>query len=182
MSSAKHENSFVDLERGYEENVIGLKGIVYFGVGLLLLILITFGLMWALHDVLEDDALATKSSTNPMRAQMKDKDKLPPEPRLQVAPGFQVADPKGGSVVLELKAPQAEYWELHKQWTTLWEEGLKDPKTGTVIAMPIDKAKELLLEKSVKARSGAEAEKALKDSRMYVSSASSGRVADLHRR
>ncbi len=182
MSSAKHEDSFVDLERGYEENEIGLKGIVYFGVGLLMLILITFGLMWALHGVLEDDARATKSFTNPIRAQMKDKDKLPPEPRLQVAPGFQVAGPEGGSINLELKAPQAEYWELHKQWKTLWEEGLKDPKTGTVIAMPIDKAKELLLERSVKAKSGPDAEKALQESRMYVGDASSGRVADLRRR
>lgn len=181
MSSAKHEKSFVDFEKGYEQNLIGLKGIIYFGVGLLLLIGITFGLMWALHDVLEQDAQETKGFTNPMRAQMKDKDKLPPEPRLQAAPGFGV-DTETGRINLELKAPQAEYWELRKAWDKILAEGIKDPKTGTVVAMPVDKAKELLLQRAPKAKSGPEAEGMLQKSKMYISDASAGRVADLQRR
>ncbi|MCC6329596.1 MAG: hypothetical protein IT174_13860 [Acidobacteria bacterium] len=178
MSSAKHEKSFVDFEKGYEQNIIGLKGIIYFGVGLLLLIIITFGLMWALHGVLEEDAQETKGFTNPMRAQMKDKDKLPPEPRLQAAPGFGV-DTETGRVNLELKAPQAEYWELRKAWDKILAEGIRDPKTGTVMAMPVDKAKELLLQRAPKARFGPEAEKTLNDSKMHVSDSSAGRIADV---
>jgi hypothetical protein len=181
MSRAQHEKSFVDFEKGYEQNIIGLKGIIYFGVGLFLLIVITFGLMWALNGVLEDQAKETKSFTNPMRAQMKDKEKLPPEPRLQVAPGFGL-DSETGRINLELKAPQSEYWELIKQWDRIRAEGMKDPKTGTVVAMPIEQAKELLLQKGVKAKSGPDAERALQGSRMYVSESSAGRVADLKRR
>ena len=179
MGSAKHEKSFVDFEKPYEQNIIGLKGIVYFGVGLSLLIVITFGLMWALHGVLEEDAKETKTSTNPLV--MTDREKLPPEPRLQLAPGFQVDGP-GGPVNLELKPPQAEYRELRKQWETVWKEGLKDEKSGTVVAMPLDKAKELLLQKAVKAKSGPEAEKSAQDSRLYVGDANSGRTANVRRR
>ena len=46
---AKHEKSFVDFDKPYEQNLIGLQGIIYFAVGLFLLIVITFGLMWALE-------------------------------------------------------------------------------------------------------------------------------------
>lgn len=181
MSRPKHEKSFVDFEKGYEQNIIGLKGIVYFGIGLLLLIVITFGLMWALMGVLEDTALEDKTFSNPMRAKMKDKDKLPPEPHLQAAPGFGV-DSDVGRLNLELRPPQSEYWELKKQWDRIWAEGIKDPKTGTVLAMPIDDAKTLLLQKGLKARSGPEAEKVFRDSRMYMNDTSSGRGADLKRR
>lgn len=181
MSSAKHEKSFVDFEKPYEQNLIGLKGIIYFGVGLLLLIVITFGLMWALYRVLEQDAQETKASTRPDIMRLSDKEKLPPEPRLQVAPGFKV-EGDGGPVSLELKAPQAEYWELKAQWEKLWKEGRKDDKTGTVIAMPVDKAKELLLTKGLKARSGADVESSGQNSRLYIGDASSGRVANVRRR
>lgn len=179
MGSPKHEKSFVDFDKPYEQNVIGLKGIFYFGIGLFLLIVITFALMWAFEGVLEEDAKENKSSINPMI--MSEKDRLPPEPRLQAAPGFGVESEKGG-VNLELRAPQAEYQELRKQWEEVWKYGRKDEKTGTVIAMSIDQAKEKFLQQSVKAKSGAEAEKAMSDSRMIISDSSAGRMATLKRR
>lgn len=177
--SSKHEKSFVDFEKPYEQNLIGLKGIVYFGIGLFFLIVITFGLMWALQNVMEDFDRQTKASTNPI--QLSDKEKLPPEPRLQAAPGFKVEGPNG-PINLELRQPQAEYWELKKQWETAWKEGQKDAKTGTVISMPIDKAKDLVVQRNLKAKSGPEAEKAAKEPSMILSDASAGRVASLRRR
>ena len=106
MSSAKkHGHSETSFEKGYEENVVGIKGIAYFGVGLFFLILITFGLMWSLMGVLEDKAKETKSSNNPMA--MSEMEALPPEPRLQAAPGFGIQGPNG-PVSLELTAPQSE--------------------------------------------------------------------------
>ncbi len=179
MGSAKHEKSFVDFDKPYEGNVVGLKGIFYFGIGLLVLIVITFALMWAFKGVLEEDAKERKSSTNPMA--MSDKEKLPPEPRVQAAPGFGVESEKG-RVNLELKAPQAEYRELHKQWEEAWKHGRKDEKTGTIVSMSIDQAKEKFLQQNVKAKSGADAEKTLTDSRMVVSDSSAGRMATLKRR
>src|SRR5829696_6520591 len=129
MGSTKHEKSFVDFEQPYEQNIIGLKGIFYFGIGLFLLIVITFALMAALLNVFEDDARVNKKSDNPMAR--TETERLPPEPRLQVAPGFGV-EGTDGKINLELKAPQSEYWELHKQWIQTWEHGQKDPATGAV--------------------------------------------------
>jgi len=174
MGSTKHEKSFVDFEKPYEQNVIGFRGIVYFAIGLFLLIVITFGLMWALLGVFEDDAKQEKASNNPM--QQSEKDRLPVEPRIQGAPGFGVDGPNG-RVNLELKAPQAEWWELEKQYKELWSKGMVDKATGAVTALPIEEAKKKLLERNVKARSGADAEKLFADSKLRFSDASSGRVA-----
>ena len=175
MSSAKHGNSNnVAYDKGYEENVVGVRGIAYFGIGLLLLIVITFGLMWALMGVLEDNAKATKSSDNPMA--MSEMEALPAEPRLQAAPGFGVEGPNG-RVNLELAAPQSEWWELEKQYRQIWEQGMKDPASGAVSALPIEKAKEAFLSQQVKAKSGPEAEKLYEESKLRFSDASSGRAA-----
>lgn len=179
MGSTKHEKSFVDFEKPYEQNVVGLKGIVYFGVGLFLLIVVTFGLMWVLRNVLEDSAKETKSSNNPM--QMSERENLPAEPRLQLAPGFGVESP-GGRLNLELQAPQAEYRELRKQWERVWLEGNKDPKTGAITSIPINRAKEIFLSQNVKAKTGPDAEKAAKDSRNIVPDSNAGRGASEMRR
>ena len=179
MGSTKHEKSFVDFEQPYEQNVIGLKGIFYFGIGLFLLIVITFALMWAMLNVLEDDAKTDKGVSGPLA--LSETERLPPEPRLQGAPGFGVESPDG-RVNMELGAPQAEYWELKKQWEKTWKQGVKDSKTGAVSALPIDMAKDRFLEQATKARSGTEAEQAAMRSEFYFSDASSGRRATERRR
>lgn len=176
---AKHEKTFVDFDQPYEQNIIGLRGIIYFAVGLFLLIVVTFALMWVLqYQVLQPDAEARdRENENPLA--LKGEDRLPPEPRLQGAPGFGVDDPlTNGRINLELREPQAEYWELEKQWEDLWENGRKDEKTGTVIALPIEEAKERLLnDPNLKANNTDEGKKALEEARTMVSGASSGRTA-----
>lgn len=178
MGSTKHEKSFVDFEHPYEQNIIGLKGIVYFGIGLFLLIVITFSLMWALINVLEDDARVEKGPNVPIP--MNDMERLPPEPRLQSAPGFSIAS-ENGPVNLELRAPQAEYWELRKQWQQVWDHGSVDPRTGIASSLPIDAAKERLVEQNVKARSNPESAMEFEQSQMVVSDSSSGRMATVKR-
>lgn len=174
MGSTKHEKSFVDFEKPYEQNIIGFRGIVYFAIGLFLLIVITFGLMWALLGVFEDESASTKKSSHPMA--LSEKERLPVEPRIQAAPGFGVDGPNG-YVNLELRAPQAEWWELEKQYKELWAKGRVDKTTGAVTALPIEKAKELMLKRNLPARSGADAEKLVAESKLRFSDASSGRVA-----
>jgi hypothetical protein len=174
MGSTKHEKSFVDFEKPYEQNVIGFKGIVYFAVGLFLLIVITFFLMWALLGVFEDDAAATKKSNNPML--LSEKERLPVEPRIQGAPGFGVDGPNG-RVNLELTAPQSEWWELEKQYKEVWAKGVVDKTTGAVTALPIDRAKEIMLGRNLPAKAGPDAEKVYTESKLRYSEASSGRVA-----
>ena len=174
MSAPKHEKSFVDYDRAYETNLIGLRGIIYFAVGLFLLIVITFGLMFFLQNVMEDQARETKDNKNPMM--MNDTERLPPEPRLQAAPGFGV-DSERGRINMELSAPQSEYWELERQWETQWANGQKDPKTGTIITLPIEEAKRKLLQQNMKVRAGEQAQKAVEESRSIVSYSSAGRTA-----
>lgn len=180
MSSKKHSDSAVDLNKAYEANEIEVKGILYFSGGLFLLIVITFGLMWAFLNVLRDQHAAENArQPNPMI--MSEKERLPPEPRLQLAPGFGVESEKGW-VNMELGAPQAEYRELKKQWDHLWEHGRKDPKTGAVTVMAIDEAIDKFLAKNAKAKSGEEAEKQFKESHSFVSDSSAGRLASETRR
>jgi len=179
MGATRHEKSFVDFEKGYEQNIIGFKGIIYFGIGLFLLIVITFALMWALLNVMRDQASAEKDTSTPMA--MSDKEALPPEPRLQSAPGFGV-DSQNGRVNLELREPQAEYRELRQQWDEMIKYGEKDPKTGTQITMPVEQGIEKLLEENPKAKTDPAAIKAYNDSRLYITDASAGRVEGLIRR
>jgi len=107
---------------------------------------------------------------------LSDKERLPAEPRLQSAPGFGV-DTTKGRVSLELTAPQSEYWELLKEWKEQWAKGETDPKTGTVISLPIDEAKTKFLAGPIKAKSGPDAEKMYKESRMFISDSGAGRTA-----
>lgn len=185
MGKTKHEKTFVDFDKPYEQNLIGMRGIIYFGIGLFLLIVVTFGLMWALQNVLEDDAKKEKDVKSPLA--MNEQERLPPEdqPRLQGAPGFGVDGPNG-RINLELKAPQSEYRELQKQWEKELKEGRNavsaDGKTTTALSLPIDEAKKKLLESAPKTRAGDESQNALNEANTFVSSSSAGRTRTDRRR
>ena len=162
----------------YEENEIRLKGIIYFWVGLLALIVVTFALMWALISVLRQYNRENQEPAGPLA--MTEKERLPPEPRLQMAPGFGI-DTEKGRVNLELSYPQSEYRVFREQWARMWEKGEKDPKTGAVSVLPIDEAKEKVLASNPKVAANADPEMLMK-SRMYMTDESSGRVAGEKRR
>ncbi len=177
--SKKHEKDIIQHDLPYEPNAVGYKGIAIFGVGLLLLIVTTSILMHVLLGVLESQMREANASKNPM--QMTDRERLPPEPRLQSAPGFGV-ETEDGYVNLELTVPQSEYWVLKKEWAKKISKGSVDEETGTVISLPVEDAKAKLLEQNIKARSGEQAEKDLENSRMIVSDSSAGRMASEKRR
>ena len=174
MGKTKHEKTYVDFEHPYEQNIVGLRGIIFFGIGLFLLVVITFGLMWFLQDVLEEQAIANdEQNRNPMR--MKDIERLPPEPRLQSAPGFGVGI-GGERVNLELKHPQAEWEVLQQQYKETWEK-------GTSATLPIEEAKKRFLTQV----SGAtpvrpQGENTLDASRLIISDSSSGRMETVRMR
>ncbi|MEP7076327.1 MAG: hypothetical protein ABI878_11005 [Acidobacteriota bacterium] len=178
MTSRNEERPAEYYDKPYEENDVRLRGILYFGGGLVLLIVITFGLMWALLGVMEQQ-MSDKKDTGPMA--MTDKERLPPEPRLQSAPGFGIDGPDG-RVNLELTAPGSEYKEMRREWDRKIEKGSVDAATGAISALPIDVAKEKFLEQSVKAKSGPDAENALTSARMFISDSSAGRLASERRR
>ncbi|MEP6903766.1 MAG: hypothetical protein ABJA66_18730 [Actinomycetota bacterium] len=185
MGKTKHEKTFVDFDKPYEQNTIGLRGVIYFAVGLFLLIVVTFGLMWAFQNVMEDQAKETKDAKSPMA--MNEQEKLPPadQPRLQAAPGFGVDGPNG-RINLELKKPSSEYQELRAEWEKEWKDGRQaisqDGKTTTALTLPIDEAKEKLLQQNPKARTGNEAQNALDEARSFISYSSAGRTRTDKRR
>jgi hypothetical protein len=162
----------------YEENEIRLKGILYFWIGLVSLIVVTFVLMWALISVLRQYNHENQEPAGPLA--MSEKERLPPEPRLQMAPGFGI-DTEKGRVNLELSYPQSEYRVFRAEWDRMWEKGQKDPKTGAVSVLPIEEAKAKVLASNLKVAPNADPDM-LNKSRAYMTDESSGRVAGEKRR
>jgi hypothetical protein len=152
---------------------------------LFLLIVVTFGLMWAFLNVMEDRAVTEDKKDVKSPLAMNEQEKLPPEPRVQLAPGFGVDGPNG-RINFELKPPSSEYRELRKEWEEEWQKGRQavsqDGKTTTALTLPIDEAKKKLLEENPKARTGNEAQNALDEARSFVSYSSAGRTRTDKRR
>lgn len=141
----------IDLSKGYEKNEIQLRGIVLTTIALFLTCVVSFFLMWVLQNELEKYWVdAEKQTASPM--DLTSQERLPPEPRLQAAPGFGVDDPKKGRINLELKHPQAEWEELQRIWATQEKEGQKVIQDGKeiVVTLPIEEAKKQLLTQGLK--------------------------------
>lgn len=165
----------------YEKDRIELRGIIFFVLGLVLLCGVTFGLMRLLQVALEDQAVAGgKGQRSPLA--LTKEENLPPEPRLQAAPGFGVDEENGRRVNLELREPQSEYRILQKQWEDVWANGRRDPQTGVEITMPMAKAKEKVIQENlIKTRAPEQAQQADKEVRLIPSYQSSGRDNDFRR-
>jgi hypothetical protein len=173
-----------DRASAYEKDKIELRGIVFFGLGLVILILATFGLMYALDLGLESQAKAD-DKMSPMAMTKEERMRglnLPPEPRLQGAPGFGVTEENGTRENLELREPQAEYRMLYRDWKKVWKDGRKDPQTGTQITIPMEEAKQKVLQQGLgKTRTPEQAQKALEESRQIYSYQSAGRATEIRR-
>ena len=70
---------------------------------------------------------------------LKEDERLPPEPRLQGQRGFRVVLENGQEQRLELTHPQAEYDVLRAQWEAALQTGVKD-SNGNTVGMPIQDA------------------------------------------
>jgi hypothetical protein len=182
MAHGSYKPNDRSLELGYQEDNVNVGTLIKFLVGLAIFTFVSFALMYGLKMALEYQAAEDdKANAQPMaaadpmsldadgRGKPENQNLLPPEPRVQAAPGFGVAGPDGKWVSLENKAPQAEYWELKKQWDAALAEGVK--QNGTVVAKPIDAAMEEYL-KNVPVREGAKEE----EGGVAASETSSGRV------
>ena len=92
-----------------------------------------------------------KSEPKPGPMALKKEERLPPEPRLQAAPGFQIKLENGQTVNLEKTIPQAEYRTLRAQWEENLKTGLKD-QSGKVVGMPIDQAMKQIISSGLPTR------------------------------
>lgn len=70
---------------------------------------------------------------------LSQQERLPPEPRLQAAPGFEVTLEDGQRIDLSRREPQAEYRVLRAEWEKALHGELKD-ESGNPVAIPIDQA------------------------------------------
>lgn len=175
---ARHEESYVDLDQPYEQNIIGMRGIIYFGVGLFLLIVITFGLMWVFQFQFLQVEKEKENALNANPMAMNKQERVPKNLQLQSAPGFGVEDPRTGKRTnLELREPQAEYRLLQEIWQDQWENGQKDEKTGTVVSLPIEEAKkQFLADNGEKSKNDASGKDGLDEARSMISASSAGRT------
>lgn len=120
----------------HETSDVNISGIFKFAIALsIVTIAVALG-MWLLFRYFQARD-AKEPQPGPMA--LKQDERLPPEPRLQSAPGFGITLEDGQVVKLALKEPQAEYKLLREQWERALREGGRD-QTGNVIGMPIDQA------------------------------------------
>ena len=170
-----------DRADAYEKDRIELRGIIFFGLGLVVLVGVTFVLMYALQLGMESQA-AANDTVSPMA--IRGEENLPPEPRLQGAPGFKVETESDEEPVnLELREPQSEYRTLRRDWEKTWKNGRKDPNTGAMITLPIEEAKQKVLQQGLggTVRQPEQAQRTLEEVRQIPMYSSSGRTTETRR-
>lgn len=165
----------IDTSKGYEKNEIQLRGIIMTSIALFFTCVVSFFLMYVLQNELEKYWIEEETkAASPM--DLKPEERLPPEPRLQAAPGFGVEDPINKKRInLELKRPQAEWEELSKIWAVEEKEGQKIDQNGQKIAvtLPVEEAKKQLL--SQVKQGGEDLKKMKSETDFYFTTAVSGR-------
>jgi hypothetical protein len=110
----------------HEASDVSVSGVAKFVLALTVLGVVVFVLMWGMFRLLNAQETEKEPPAGPMA--MKPTERLPPPPRLQAAPGFEVKLKSGETVSLEKKEPEAEYNVLLAQW----EDELKCSEgTGT---------------------------------------------------
>jgi hypothetical protein len=138
----------------HESSDVYIGGIARFVVALSVLTIGVFFLVWGLFYVFE--ARTEETPRSPMA--LSDKERLPPEPRLQGAPGFaEDLDKKQTPAATHPKdsgEPRDPLWEiriLRRQWNDVLEQGPVD-QNGQRYGMPIEKAKEEILKQGLPVR------------------------------
>ena len=125
-----------NVEVTHETSDVNVRGVVTFIVVLTVAtIVISFGVQ-VLFTFFNTQA---EKAPRPGPMALTKDERLPPEPRLQAAPGFQIKLENGQIEHLEKLPPQSEYRVLRKQWEENLKTGLKD-QSGNVVGMPIEAA------------------------------------------
>lgn len=125
-----------NVEVTHETSDVSVKGV---GTFVLVLTIATIVICLGLVVLFKyfDAQAAKERGPGPMA--LSQKERLPPEPRLQAAPGFAVTLENGQKVELENKPPQAEYRVLKEEWDKELRGELKD-QNGNTAAIPIEQA------------------------------------------
>jgi hypothetical protein len=143
----------------HETADVNVEGLLKFVVGLTIMTALTLVLMWGLMLLLKRQAASSNEAAKPGPMARSQEDRMPPEPRLQEAPGFQVKLEDGTVVPLDTQhapgQPQAEYKVLRKQWDAVLQTG-KANEASTSVGLPIDQAMKKVIESNaIKTKPGA---------------------------
>lgn len=132
----------------HEVSDVELRGIVMFLVGLTLLGVATYLLMLLMFYALNRQEETKERESIPPPMALSEKERMPPEPRLQSAPGF------GEGLAKETGAKEGDpakrkdrVWEIEQlrmKWEDELEHGPKDPE-GKRVGLSIEDAKKLVL-------------------------------------
>lgn len=163
-----------NVEVTHETSDISVSGVLTFVLALTVVTVAIYIGMWLLFGYFQAQQ-AKEKPPGPMA--LKKRERLPPEPRLQGAPGFGVTLENGQTVNLELRRPEDEYKVLEKQWTETLEGKLTD-QSGKLVSMPIEEAIKKIASGGLPARANSKSGN-IQDFAVGVpTAASSGRVSE----
>ncbi|MGH9971251.1 MAG: hypothetical protein ACREBG_26135 [Pyrinomonadaceae bacterium] len=162
----------------HETSDVNVVAILKFVMALTVMTIVVYVLMWLMFKFFNARVEQKEPPPGPMA--MSERERLPPEPRLQGAPGFaediakSVADPHP-------EKPKDPLWEirvLREQWERELREGPKD-QSGNPIGLPIEQAMQKILEgQGLPSRPQQSTPQELKDQGTGTpTAASSGRVS-----
>ncbi|HEY6802604.1 MAG TPA: hypothetical protein VI306_03395 [Pyrinomonadaceae bacterium] len=164
-----------NVEVTHEKSDINVNGVLSFVIALTILTIGVYLGVLLLFNQFQSQA-AKEPGPGPMA--LSQEERLPPEPRLQAAPGFGVTLGDGTKVNLETKEPQAEYRTLRDEWDRNLRGELKDT-SGKPLSIPITEAIKKVVSGSGLPSRPVEGQHKLEDFAISVpTAASSGRVTE----
>lgn len=133
---------FENPEVSYEHSDVNIGAIIKFGAGLVIAGIIINFIAWGLFHYFSNREDRLEPPAPPLASSRADR--LPPEPRLQGAPGSK----------FPLQSPMKEMDDYRKTEDELLKSyGWVDQKAG-LVRIPIERAKQLLLERGFPVRTG----------------------------
>jgi hypothetical protein len=138
-------------ESGHEEDVVKVGGIAGFIIVLTVAVIFIGWLIVAVLNSFEgrERQAEVESRPSPFAAE---RSKLPPEPRLQLAPNSEEQIDNNEAPDLKTQHPLEEMKTLRRTWDSeLNSYGWVDKQSG-VVRIPIDQAKKMLLERGLPTR------------------------------
>lgn len=161
----------------HELSDVNTRGIGVFIGGLVLMTVMVYLLMWGMFRVLASQETEKDTPRSPMA--MTTAERLPPEPRLQGAPGFAAGLEKEmgreGGQTEGPPVPKDPLWEIRElrlHWQGMLNHGVMD-QSGKPSVLPIEEAKKDLLKQGLPVRAN---EPAVTASSELPTAASSGRM------
>lgn len=122
----------------HEHTDVPVTPVLKFIAGLVVFAIVMHIAMYAAFKFFEAREEAAERQSSPLARTPQES--LPPEPRLQLAPGFKVTDEGGRDIDLsyeagktgKMPAPQSEYWTVREEWANeLDNYGWADQQAGT---------------------------------------------------